>query len=162
MIYLDSSSSGLSESLLFKSFWMHFWTTGLWKPFSTAEYSRLKNSVNRELWTSGSISFDRASKDLSNHMCAVGREWDFAENGSPENQHRFLKNHKFFFVKLNQKYLKKLCFMDHAVAVRRRSLRSIEILQRSLENYLGSMLFSIDTHVLIDQYSNVNILTLKY
>jgi hypothetical protein len=28
--------------------------------------------------------------------------------------------------------------MDHVVAVRRRSLRSIEILQRSLENYLGS------------------------
>ena len=51
--------------------------------------------------------------------------------------------------------------MDHAVAVRRRSLRSIEILQRSLENYLGSMLFSIDTYVLIAQYSNVNILTIR-
>ncbi len=32
--------------------------------------------------------------------------------------------------------MKKLCFIDCAVVVRRRSLGSIEILQRSLENYL--------------------------
>jgi hypothetical protein len=51
--------------------------------------------------------------------------------------------------------------MDHAVLVRRRSLRWIEILQRSLENYLGSMLFSIDTYVLIDQYSNFDILNIR-
>jgi hypothetical protein len=51
--------------------------------------------------------------------------------------------------------------MGQAVAVRIRSLRSIEILQRSLENYLASVLFFIDTYVSIDQYSNDNILTIR-
>jgi hypothetical protein len=74
MIDLDSLSSGLSESLFLKNFWTHLWTKSLWKPFSIAEYSRSKNSIYRELWTSWNISFDRASKDLSNHMCAVGGE----------------------------------------------------------------------------------------
>jgi len=76
-----------------------------------------------------------------------GGEWDLTENGSPENQHKFLKNHNFFFVKLNQKYVKKLCLIDLAVEIPRRSFRSIEILQRPLKNYLRSMLFSIDTFV---------------
>jgi hypothetical protein len=34
---------------------------------------------------------------------------------------------KFFFVKLNQKYLKKFCLMTHALAVRGRLLKSMEI-----------------------------------
>jgi hypothetical protein len=87
MIDSDSPSSGLSESLFEIFFWSRLWTLGLWKPFWRHEYSKLKNSITRELWTSGSISSDRASEDLSNHICAVGREWDFVENGSPENQH---------------------------------------------------------------------------
>ena len=101
MIDLDSPSAGLSESLFLKKIWTRRWPKGLWKPSSVPKYSRPKNSISRELWSSWHISFDRASKDLSNHMCAVGGEWDFTEIESSENQHRFLKIHNFFFVKMD-------------------------------------------------------------
>jgi hypothetical protein len=62
----------------------------------------------------------------------------FPEIGLPENQLGFLVHHKFLLIKFNQKYLKILRFVDCAVTVRRRPFVCIEILQGSLENYLGS------------------------